>query len=308
MLFHRETELRHRMRAVVRRLVFHAVKATPSIVNAAATKRALMISCVGFALACTPRSPTTNAPIETALTVPLLNDGGAASNATGGIRFRRQPAKAGDHWSVSMRAESRTGDGEQVSRYESDYTVEVLAVEGPAPSRARLRFDRNVNVYQDAERPTVVHGNTYVVDVAEPYVRDASGGAAAEVEAERVLDVFPDLGTRARIDQVLPEDAMAIGEARDDLAAALLRVIHPRAWQLDQGKASLARVEGGAAVFAVTISANSKQGVRMTVKGEAHVRVSDSRLVLLTLEGTYDAGARDATTGAFTLRRGVRDD
>ena len=305
MLLHRETELRHRMRALVGRLVFHASKATPSIVTLRAAKIALAISCVGSALACTPAAQSTNAPVESALVVPPMTDAGAGT-ATEGVRFGRVPLAVGTRWSVSTRAESRTSDGDQQSRYESDYTVEVLAVEGPAPSRVRLRFDRNVSIFRDAERPTTVHGNTYVVHDTQPFVRDASGVAASENETERVLDVFPDLGTRTRIDEVLPESPMTIGEARDDLAAALLRLVHPRLWQLESGKAALARVEGGDAVFAITIVATSKaSGVHMDVKGEARIRVRDSRLVGLALDGAYDHD--DATKGSFVLRRVVRD-
>ena len=305
MLFHRETELRQRARSIVGRFVFHASKATRFVVTARATKRALLISCVGFALACTPAAQSTNAPVETALAVPPLGDGGSTA-ARDGVRFGRVPAAVGMRWAVSTRAESRTDDGDQISRYESDYTVEVLEIDGPAPSKVRLRFDRNVSIYREAERPTTVHGNTYVVDGVEPFVRDASGGPASENETERVLDVFPDLGTRTRIDEVLPEEAMRIGESRDDLAPALLRLIHPRLWQFVSGKATLARVDGPDAVFTITLVAESKaSGVRMDVKGDAHIRLHDARLVALKLDGSYDHG--DATKGTFVLRRAVRD-
>jgi hypothetical protein len=305
MLFHRETELRHRIRAVVGRLVFHASKATPIVATARATKRAVLISCVGFALACTPAAQSTNAPVETALAVPPLADAGT-SGPHDGVRFGHVPAAVGMRWAVSTRAESRTDDGDQRSRYESDYTVEVLAIEGAAPSRVRLRFDRNVSIYREAERPTTVHGNTYVVDGAEPYVRDTSGAAASENETERVLDVFPDLGTRTRIDEVLPDAPMSIGDSRDELAAALLRLVHPRLWQLTDGKATLARVETGDAIFAIVIVAESRaSGVKMDVKGEARIRARDSRLVGLELDGAYDHG--EATKGSFSLRRVVRD-
>lgn len=266
----------------------------------------LTISCVGFALACTPAAQSTRAPVEAALMVPPLNDAGPGRPAETGVRFGRTAPAVGMRWAVSTRAESRGADGDQRSRYESDYTVEVLAVEGPAPSRVRLRFDRNVGIFRDAERPTTVHGNTYVVEGTAPFVRDEAGRAASENETERVLDVFPGLGTRTRIDEVLPEEAMAVGESRDDLAQALLRLIHPRLWKLAAGRATLARVEDGDAVFAVTLVAESPaSGLKMEVKGEAKIRARDSRLVALDLEGAYDDG--DAAAGAFTLRRRVRD-
>jgi hypothetical protein len=261
---------------------------------------------MSLALACTPAPPSTNAPVETALSVPSLtpSDAGATPN---GVRFGRVPLRVGARWSVSTRAESRNEEAAQVSRYESDYTVEVLAVEAGAPSRIRLHFDRNVDVFQSSERPTVVQGKTYVLDAEAPHVRDATAaGAASEVETERVLDVFPDLGTRSRIDEVLPEDAMAIGEARDDLAAAILRMIHPRAWQLISGKATLARVDGAEAVFAVSLVAESRgSGLRLDLTGEARVTVRHARLAMLTLDGHYEG---DQVKGSFDLRRVVRDE
>lgn len=245
------------------------------------------------------------APVEAALTVPPMTEAGAGT-VRDGVRFGRTPPAAGTRWAVSTRAESGTEDGDQGARYESDYTVEVLAVEGRAPSRARVHFERNVNVFREAERPTTVHGNTYVVESVAPFVRDASGNAASENETERVLDVFPDLGTRSRVDEVLPEDAMTVGESRDDLAPALLRVVHPRLWKLVTGKATLARVERGDAVFAVAWKAESSaSGILMDVKGEARIRVRDSRLVGLDVAGSY--GQSEATKGTFTLRRVSRD-
>lgn len=270
-----------------------------------AAKRAFAISCVGFALACTPAAPSTNAPVDIALTVPPMTDGGERPTRDG-VRFGRTPPAVGMRWTVSTLAESGTEDGDQHSRYESDYTVEVLAVEGPAPSRVRLRFERNVSIFREAERPTTVHGKTYLVDSTEPFVRDASGGAASENETERVLDVFPDVGTRTRIDEVLPEDPMRVGESRHDLAPALLRLVHPRLWKLATGTATLSRVEGSEAVFSVALVAESQaSGIKMAVKGSARIRIRDSRLVALELAGAYDHG--DATKGTFTLRRVVRD-
>src|SRR5690606_22743505 len=154
-----------------------------------------------------------------------------------------------------------------------------LEVAGPAPARLRVVFERNVESYQNADRPTVIDGNAYIVDTSATPVRDAaSGSPASQEETDRVLDSFPDLGTRTRIDQVLPDGAMEVGEARHDLAAAILAVMHPRAWTLDRGTAVLERVEGADAVFAITIDATSRRGITLAVKGAARIRTADCRL------------------------------
>jgi len=225
---------------------------------------------------------------------------------------------------VRVRASSESTDsqgGVQSSTYESEYRVEILAVDGPAPSRVGLRFLRNAYIYGEREVPTAIQGKEYVVDARAPHVREASGGAAApEAEAQRVLDVFPDLGTRTRIDEVLPDDAMRIGDARDELAGAVLRVIHPRAWSLRAGTATLARVAGDAAVFEVTLDATSETGLHLEVSGEARVRVRDAQLMELALDGRYEnvSGASGASgaggsagpepPGTFSLRRSVTSD
>jgi hypothetical protein len=235
------------------------------------------------------------------------------------VKFGHPVPATGTTWTVILHAVSTSTDAatngavtvgmEQVSTYDSEFQVDVLAVEGPAPSRVRLRFTRNVRTFQDRQTPTEIDGKEYVVDARAPHVRDATGAPAPEPETQRVLDVFPDLGTRARIDEVLPDEAMRIGEKRDELAAAILRVIHPRAWTLRAGAATLARVEGEDAVFKVSIDASSETGLHMELAGEAHVRVRDARLSDLTLNGSYDTKQKAGTSeppGTFKLQRRVR--
>jgi hypothetical protein len=271
--------------------------------------------------ACPPAATSAaglGARVEPVLDIPRL-DSGVMGPASTGVRFGHVPPGIGSRWSVSVEARSVSPDpqgGRQFSEYLSSYTVEVLAMEGPAPSRVRLAFAKNVHRYQGNEQPTAIDGKTYVVEASAPHVRDDSGSPAPEDAAQRVLDIFPDLGTRTQIDQVLPDAAMAIGDARHELAGAILGVIHPRAWTLNQGTAVLARVEnitaGDEAVFALTIDATGRNGLRMDVKGEARVRLRDARLSSITLDGTY-APARggernaDEPEGVFSLRRRVTD-
>jgi hypothetical protein len=240
--------------------------------------------------------------------IPRL-DGGAAVAPERGIHFARVPYRVGERWSTSVRAESKmadTGSGEQVSAYVSEFVVEVLAVEGPAPTRMRVTFERNAQEYQGGATATAIDGKSYVVDARGPSVSSESGAAASSDEERRVLDVFPDLGTRTRLDEVLPDDPMQIGDRRDELAGAILRILHPRAWTEDKGSASLARVDGDLAAFAVTIAASSQTGMKMDVRGEAKVRLRDSRLASLLLTGSYSGGAT-GTSGDFSVRRIVRD-
>lgn len=208
----------------------------------------------------------------------------------------------------------RTGDPPevQVSEYVSEYSVEILATNGKAPSRIAVSFHVNRYRYQQqSTKPTVIDGRDYIVDVAAPHVRDRLGGAAPEEEAQRVLDIFPELGTRTEVDQLLPDVEMAIGESRDEIAGGILRVIHPRAWTLETGTAVLARIRPGRsgvedeAVFALTLDATGQTGVKMTVKGEAGVRLKDARLTSIALDGTYVQGTDEP--GTFTFRRIVRD-
>lgn len=196
---------------------------------------------------------------------------------------------------------------EQIATYESEVEGEVIAVDGPVSSRTRLRFVRNVQVFQGRENETSVHGKEYVVDVRAPHVRDPAGAAAPDGESQRVLDVVADLGTRARIDELLPDEPMHVGDRRDELAAAIVRIIHPRAWTLRTGTARLARVEDDHAVFDVSLDAASEGGLHMTLSGNARIRIRDARLEDLTLDGSYETrhdGGADPP-GTFSLRRRI---
>lgn len=277
--------------------------------------RSVRALVVGVA-ACAP-TPNPSSPVESVLDVPRL-DGGSSPSTTAGVRFGRVSPKVGSRWRVRVSATSTIADpqgGTQLSEYVSLYTVEVLGTNGPAPSRVRVAFDKNVHRYQGIEKVTVIDGKTYILDTgplsvgsAPSPVQTESGTAASAEETERVLDVLPDLGTRTQIDQVLPDAAMTIGEARHELAAAVLRVIHPRAWTLHEGLAVLDRTHGDDAVFSITVDATGSNGVRMAVKGEANVRLRDARLTQIVLDGSYEL-AKDgaAEPGTFALRRTVTD-
>jgi hypothetical protein len=234
------------------------------------------------------------------------------------VRFGRPKPTIGSRWRVVVSAKSNTSDpqgGVQRSEYLSAYTVEVLGTNGPAPSHVRIAFEQNVQRYQGIDKATVVDGKTYILDTDLPPdgssrspVRDASGMAPSAEETERVLDVLPDIGTRTQIDQVLPDAAMAIGEARHELAGAILRVIHPRAWTLNDGTAVLVRTDGDEAVFAIGIDATGSNGLRMVVKGEAKVRLRDARLTQIAVDGSYDLPKGSASDpGTFSLRRTATD-
>ncbi len=240
----------------------------------------------------------------------MLTDAGATTNATGGVRIRRVSPVVGAKWNVAVHADSEAPDvqaGTQHSKYVSEYRVEVLAIDGPAIASVKLHFDRNVQIYQDEEKPTAINGKTYVVSRSAPFVSDESGSPAPDDEKQRVLDVFPDLGTRTRIDEVLPDEPMNIGDRRDELAGAILRTIHPRAWKLEKGRAVLSREAGTEVVFSVAIDATSESGLSMKLEGEANVRVADARLSSLTLSGTYVTAKAPDEKGRFLLRRTVTD-
>ena len=264
-------------------------------------------------------APSTSPPaVEPVLDIPRLDGGSAAPTAPAGVRFGRVPPAVGARWKVTVSARSASADpqgGLQRSEYVSSYIVEVLGTNGPAPSRVRLVFEKNVQRLQGRENPTAIDGKTYVVDATPASdgaggfaVRDGSGAPVTEEEQQRVLDVVPDLGTRTQVDQILPDSAMTIGDARDELAGAILRVIHPRAWTLNKGTAVLARTQAEDAVFALTIDATGSNGIRMVVSGEAKIRLRDARLVEIALDGTYDrAMGPGPDPGTFSLRRTTHD-
>jgi hypothetical protein len=268
---------------------------------------------VGQASAC--REPVAPLAITTpSLDVPPLDAGPEPSSRTkNGAHFTHPVPRTGTAWRITVSAVSRSHDPSgdvQVTTYDSNVRVEVLAVDGPAPSRVRLRFLQNEESFQGSPKPTLVHHKEYFVDARAPHVRDAADVAAPEAEAQRVLDVFPDLGTRTRIDQLMPE-VMQVGERRDELAAALLRIVHPRAWTSLAGSATLARVDGEHAVFEVSLDASSESGLHMVVSGEARIALADAELVELSLDGNYDpkktTGAPEPG-GSLSYRRRVTSD
>jgi hypothetical protein len=253
------------------------------------------------------------------------------------VVFGRLPPRVGARWAVTVDASSELwvagpsqahgqahgqaqGPDLQVSEYSSAFTLEILEVNGPALTKVRVDFERNVQRFQHVDQPTPLEGKSYIVEEAAPYVRDASSGARAAGsgtvtadEVRRVLDIAPELGTRSGIEQALPDEAMAFGDARPGLAEAILRVVHPRAWTLNSGSAVLVSRNGGAAVFAVSLDATSQSGIRMDVRGSATLHLHDATLESLTLDGTFDGALAGPTSrppastpGKFSLRRTVR--
>ena len=101
---------------------------------------------VGQACAC--REPV--APV--AMTAPSLSvpplDGGSEpfSRTRNGAHFTHPVPRPGMVSLIAVSAVSRSHDPSgdlQVTTYDSNVRVEVLAVDGPAPSRVRLRFLQN---------------------------------------------------------------------------------------------------------------------------------------------------------------------
>jgi hypothetical protein len=231
------------------------------------------------------------------------------------VRFGRTPAGVGMHWSVDVDARSelevaasgaRTGTpgGDlQILEYASQFRVDVLAIEGQSPTKLRVEFGKNVQRSSgSAARPDIssaVAGHAYVVDEVSPFVRSDPPGTRAVTaeEVERVLDVVPDLGTRPGVEQALPGGPMAIGQARPEIAAAILRLMHPRAWTLQQGSAVLTRADPEEAVFHVTLEATSQKNLRIRVAGDAHIRRRDAWLTAVELDGTFENG--DSSSGSF---------
>lgn len=270
-----------------------------------------LVSLALLATGC-PREPEiARTPVEAPLEVPRVDGGIVAEADPTAVHFRRVNAKVGDRSHQHVLA--RSAWNEQVASYESEFVIEVLAVEGPAPSRVRIEFRKNESFDNVSHQATPIDGLTYVVDVKAPHVLDARTNAPPSAdEIARVTDVLPDLGTRAQIDQVLPDEAMHLGDRRDDIAKAIVRILHPRIWSVDKGTAVLTRTEPDEAIFHVTLDATSSaSGMKISVSGDARVRLRDARLEGFALGGTFERPAANgdpAERGTFEVERRVRDD
>lgn len=249
-------------------------------------------------------------PAEVALEVPRVDGGAAAApiepDDANTARFGREPAKVGTRTRQHVLARSQWSDEE--SSYASEFVIEVLAVEGPVPSRVQIEFKKNERFDNVGHQATPVDGKTYRVDVHAPNVVDAATGQPPTPdEIERVTDVLPDFGTRSQIDQVLPEGAMHVGESRDDIARVIARILHPRIWSAESAHATLARVERGEAVFTIELAATSSlTRMRMVVGGEARVRLRDAQLLGFELKGMFER--TNGERGKFDVTRVVRDE
>lgn len=263
--------------------------------------------CVGagvfcFVFSCSPAAPP---PVEPTLDIPRIASTDAGTTAP---HFVREAPRVGARSRITVSASTQSPDpqGAQHSSYESELHAEVLSVEGFATTEVRVRFARNAYRFRLLETPTAIDGKTYLVGVNPPFVRNESGGVVPSEEAERVLDVFPDLGTRTRIDEALPDDALHAGDRRDDLARAVLRVLHPRAWTADVATATLSRIEASDAVFAVELAAHSANGTKLDVNGDVRVRLRGAQLASIVLEGSYWVGEKP--DGTFRYERTVTDE
>lgn len=88
---------------------------------------------------------------------------------------------------------------------------------------------------------------------------------------------------------------------RDEVATAVLRLVHPRAWTATTAEAKLARVEGERATFTLSLEAKSATGVNMKIAGEAQVTVRDAKLRAVHLSGGYTY--KDDPPGRFVYER-----
>ncbi len=266
-----------------------------------------LTACASSAASPAPRS----AP---ELVIPrLARDAGAPEASGEGARFAHPPALVGMTWTVEQKASSRSpdprGGGEQRSLYESTFRVEVLQVDGLVPSLVRLVILRNVRTFQDQIAPNAIDGRAFVIDALTMKVQSESGAEVGTLDREQLVDLVPELGRRSLVEQALPDAPLPIGGRDDDLARALLRVLHPRSWSFRNGAAALLRVEAGHGVFRVEIEAGADgpdgNGLRLDVHGEARIRLADSRLTYFALDGRYELPGAAATNppGRFELRR-----
>lgn len=274
---------------------------------------------LSLALAACPAAPFAPAPRSAPdLVIPRLDRDAGASEAVEGARFAHLPATVGTTWTVEQTASSRSpdpsGGGEQRTLYESTFRVEILQVDGPVPSLVRLVILKNVRTYQDRGTVTAIDGKSFVIDALSMKVRSDSGDEVGTIERDQLVDLVPELGRRSLVEQALPDAPLPIGGRADDLARALVRVLHPRAWNFLAGTAVLVRVEAGHATFRVEIESQAdgpdgtdSNGLRLATRGEARIRLGDSRLMYFELDGRYELPTLGAATlpGTFELRRTI---
>jgi hypothetical protein len=263
-------------------------------------------------LALTGCSPAKTAlpPAPPPLVIPRVGGNDSLDVPSSEVRFGHVPPTVGARWTVDVEARGTPNDeqsGSEVSSYSATWTVEVLAMDGPAITRARMKFGRCVQEWRGTETPRSITDHSYVVDATGPDVVDEQHGNIDANEATAVLNLLPDLGTRTQIDQLMPDKPMAIGESRPELAGAVVRVMHPTAWTLVRGTAVLARIEAGEAVFDVTLVATSST-FRIDLAGDVKLRLKDVRLTAISLVGAYEVvSGANKSDGRFSYRRTVRD-
>lgn len=257
-----------------------------------ATAAALLLAACGSGSSSTstPASPAPQLEVpKLAATAPPA----PTYDTPGSARFGRELPRVGDKTHTLVVAKSTFVDptnGPESESYDSDFEEEVLAVNGPAPTRVKVTFKTNEIFDNITSKPTVLAGKSYWVDAVGARVVDAATQAPVSAdETTRVLDIVPDLGTRTTIDQVLPDHPLHWGESRDDLAGAILRILHPRFWTLTKGTASLVQVDkAGFADFRIAIAAvSSNSGMTIDLDGTCRIRAQDSKLAQFVLRGTY---------------------
>lgn len=260
------------------------------------TKHVLALAAVVGCGGASGEKQAVSVPEPAPLDVPRLTASASTPqpDAPGSLRFGREPPRVGDKTRTIVLARSVYDDpqsGPQSESYDSDFEEEVLAVHGPAAARVKVTFKTNEIFDNVASKPTVIQGKSYFVDVTSPNVLDvATQQPPSHDEITRVLDIVPDLGTRTGIDQVLPDRPLALRESRDDLAGAVLRILHPRFWSLTNGSAIFTRVDpqAGLADFDVRIAATStNSGMAIELSGIVRIRYRDSKLGQFVLHGTY---------------------
>ncbi|MCA9591004.1 MAG: hypothetical protein KC657_37155 [Myxococcales bacterium] len=273
------------------------------------TGRLALLAVVSVAalplLACEPAAlpaPRASEPVV----IPTVTAPASSEQKFGARVFR-----VGERWSVRTLAEGLADDGggaTQSSEYEALLHVTVLSVvgggaTGAAPSRLELHFEKSTRAYQHVPKPTDLHGKTYVVDATSEVVRDTSGAEVGEVERELVRDAYPDVGTSSRVEQALPDGTLTPGSDAPGLAEAVLRSLHPRAWTFNRGRATFKEIDGGEAVFEISLDTTSARGLHLDVSGEARFRLADRQQTRLVLRGSYEKTEPPEVQGQFSIER-----
>jgi hypothetical protein len=230
------------------------------------------------------------------------------------ITFQHRAPAVGDHVHVRTRAQSMYPGKDSVPEgeaYFSDYELSVGKVDGDAITEASVVFHTNErhawngqnDDYNYVPKDTpLAHKHLRVI--AEPLSAREEGGGNVSSDVERLaLDIVSDIGMRGAMDAAIPDRALAKGDRVDAFAPALVRVLQPRTWHYESGRALVKELTDAEGVFDVVLRVKTESGSKLDLAGEAHVRRKDRLVTAVQLEGGFEGPGDPPLVGKIIFVR-----